>query len=121
MTRYIDAARSKAKALRFVVQIRGQKVNDRWRMKRPNKFVQQAEDKIKLKTILLETEPEEFPGLRHPSGCSLQYIATLAYLLGDDGKDAWYRKYINPYAEGVVESPYDIVGLLAKARKVMKR
>lgn len=120
MTRYIDAIKWKARALKNLVQIRGRKEKDLWRQKRPDKFFQQAEDRIKLKVSLLDNPPDDFPNLRHPAGCSLQFVIMCAYLLGEEGEDAWFRQYINPYQEGIVESPYDIQALLNKVRKTIQ-
>lgn len=121
MTRYLDAVKWKMRALRILVKLRGQKENNLYRVKQPSKFVDAALEKTKIKTAVLDMDLGEYEGLRHPSGCSLQFIIMCAYLLGEDGEDAWYRKMVNPYQEGLVESNYDIMAALNHARATLRK
>ena len=92
----VRSAKTKFDALFACVRLKGIQLNDLWRQKKPAKFVSKIDREIKLKTSVLESPPELFPELRHPAGCSLQYLIMLAESLG--GAD-WYESYINRHDE----------------------
>ena len=115
MASYLDAVKWKWNGLKAAVMLRGKKENNLWMVKRPLKYVKQAEESCKLKiTLLTEEDNEYFPNLRHPSGCSLQYIAMLSHILG--GK--WQTKFTNPYSEFVPEGgENEIVATLTNLKR----
>lgn len=117
MTRYIDAVKSKQRGFKALVQLRGKQLNDLWRQKRPEKEMARVEKAIRIKSSLLDNPPDEFPLLRHESGCSLQFILMCNMIMGG----TLYKEYCNQFQEGIVEnSEYDIATLLAKAKKAIR-
>jgi len=93
---FVRSVKTKFDALFACVRFQGILLNDLWRQKKPSKFVSKIDREVKLKTSVLENPPELFPELRHPAGCSLQYLIMLAESLG--GAD-WYDAYINRHDE----------------------
>lgn len=87
----ISSLKRKWNALFTLTILQGQKTNDLWKQKRPSITVSKIDREIKLKVNVLENPPELFPELKHPAGCSLQYLIMLAEALG--GAD-WYEAYI---------------------------
>ena len=113
----VRSAKTKFEALLACVRIKGVELNDLWRQKKPSKFVSKIDREIKLKTSVLDTPPELFPGLRHPAGCSLQYLIMLSESLG--GAD-WYEPYINRHDEADIPaaiSQEKLETILAKIAK----
>ena len=95
----VRSAKRKFDALYSLVMMYGEKINDLWRVQRPKREVSRVDREIKLKTSVLENPPELFPNLRHPAGCSLQYLIMIAECLG--GAE-WYESYINRHDEADV-------------------
>lgn len=112
----VRAAKKKYDALFSLVTMYGTKINDLWRVKRPKREVSRIDKEIKLKTSVLESPPELFPNLRHPAGCSLQYLIMLAECLG--GAE-WYNVYINRHDEADVD-PAIQVDALEKILETLK-
>ena len=62
MASYLDAVKWKWNGLKAAVMLRGKKENNLWMVKRPLKYVKQAEEVCKLKiTLLTEEDNEYFP------------------------------------------------------------
>ena len=93
MADYRHAVQSKWRGLLAITRLRGLRDNDKWMEKRPRKYVKSAEEACKIKITLLDEEGG-LP-LRHPSGCSMQYIMLINELLGG----TWHHRYCNKFKE----------------------
>ena len=92
-------------ALQILVMIRGKQTNDLWKLKRPQKELSRIDREIKLKVDVLENPPELFPQLKHPAGCSLQYLLMICEILGGSQSD-WYEQYLNRLDEADIRTNF---------------
>lgn len=102
----------------WVTKLHGQLIGDKWKAKRPQKTVSKVEREIKLRTDVISNPPKDFPNLKHPSGCSLQYIIMLAECLG--GAE-WYEPYIRRTDEYLVANPKKEAEMKAALKELAKR
>jgi hypothetical protein len=117
-TKYLEMAQLKYDALLTACSVYGALKGDKWKEKKPLKYFTAAETVCKVSNNLLINTPPEFQNLRHPTGCSLQYIAILNHML--DGPN-WSEQYMNVFQENPPENTsIDINGLLAKLLSKMR-
>lgn len=111
--RYAEIVEVKWNALIDLVRLQGFKENDLWKIQRPLRTLSKVEKQVKLKTSLIVENPELFPGLKHITGCSLQFMIMCCEITNYQTK--WYEKFLSrPDESPEYKSEFNIEFLLKR-------